>query len=117
MRRAERHVPCESWEARVVAIECDPLAAPFDGKRCKPGIAYSRPSRRHLDAEASEDFPVPLARFDNLAMGLSQKLFAEPKSLLDCARRLEDTRVRGDPDDRAQNRRRQAESSIARYQV
>jgi len=108
-------MPCKPWEPRVVTIERDPLAAPFDGKSRKPGIAHAWSSRVGLDAQAPEDFPVPLARLHHLTMGLSEKVFAEPKGFLDGARGLEGTSVCGDANDRAQNRRRQTKSSIARY--
>ena len=70
-------MPCESWEPRIVAIERDPLATPFDGKCCKPGVAHARPARVSLDAEAFEDIPVSLTGFHDLTMGLPEKVFTE----------------------------------------
>src|SRR5262245_31892625 len=68
------HLPCESREPRIVAIECDPLATPFDGERCEPGIANTGSAGFRLDAKSLEDIPVPLSR---LAMGLSEQIFAK----------------------------------------
>jgi hypothetical protein len=48
-------------------------------------------------------------------MRLAEKVFAEAKGFFNFAWCLEDASVRCDPNNRAQNRRRQTESHIARY--
>jgi hypothetical protein len=70
-------VPCEPREPRIVAIECDPLATPFDSERREPGIGNTGSARFRLDAKSLEDIPVPLSRLYNLAMGLSEQIFAK----------------------------------------
>src|ERR1700730_5961174 len=69
-----RHLPPQLRESRIVAVERDPFAAPLDGERCKPGIGDARSSRIGLDAKPLENVPVPLARVDDLAVRLSEKI-------------------------------------------
>src|SRR5271166_5720346 len=65
-RLGDRHLPFQSREPRIVTIECDPLAAPLDRKSREPGIGNARSSRVRLDAQASENAPVPVAGLHNL---------------------------------------------------
>jgi hypothetical protein len=79
----------------IIAIEDDPLAIPFDGERCKPGIGNTGSSRFRLDAKSLEDIPVPLSRLYNLAMRLPEQIFAISERLLDRAGRPVDARIGG----------------------
>src|SRR3984893_9044128 len=57
---------------------------------------------------------MALARLDNLAVRLPEKVIAEPDRLVDRTRHPEGARVAGDPHDGAQHHRRQAETRITR---
>jgi len=110
-----RQLPPQPREPLIIAIKSDPFAAPFDRERREPGIRDARPPDIGLDTEASEDVPVALARLDNLAVGLPEKIFAEPERFVDRARHPESARVGGDPHQRAQHQRRYSETRITRY--
>ena len=60
-----------------VAIERDPLAAPFDRQGGIPGVGDVSPARVRLDAKPLEDIPVPLAGLDEFAMRLREQVVAE----------------------------------------
>ena len=98
-----QQLPPQPREPLIIAIKSDPFAAPFDRERREPGIRDARSADIGLDTEASEDVPVALARLDNLAVRLPEKVFAEPECVLDRARRPEGARVGSDPYHRAQH--------------
>src|SRR5262249_55056324 len=108
-----RHAPGQSGEAGEVAVVRDPLAARLDGERREPGVRDPRAARIRLDAQAPEDRPMPLARLDDLAMGLAEQVIAEPEGFIDPARHLVGSWVGGDANERAECGRRDAERSIA----
>jgi hypothetical protein len=97
-----RHLPLQVRESRIIAIERDPLATPFDGERCEPGIGNSGSLRFRLDAKSLEDIPVPVSWLCDLAMGLSEQIFAKFERLFDHAGRAVDARIGGDPNDGTQ---------------
>src|SRR5260370_106264 len=67
------------------------------------------------EGEPPEGVPVPLAGLHDLSVRLAEEIVAESECLLDRARRLEHARIGGDPNDRAQDQRRQAEAGLARH--
>jgi hypothetical protein len=58
---------------------------------------------------------VPLSRLYNLAMGLSEQIFAKSERLLDRAGRPVDAWIGGDPNDGTQYQWRQAKAGIAHH--
>src|SRR5712691_9739 len=106
-------VPFQSRESRVIAIKCDPLAAPLDGEGGVPGVGDTGSADVGLNAESLEDIPVPLTRLHDLAMWLFPKTLAESEHLLESARCAVGARIRGDANHRAQRQRRNAEAGIA----
>src|SRR5437899_11586719 len=110
-----RHLPLQPREPCIIAIERDPLATPFDGERCEPGIGNTGSSRFRLDAKSLKDIPVPLSWLYDLAMGLSEQIFAKSERLLDRAGRPVDARIGGDPNDGTPYQWRQAKAGIAHH--
>src|SRR5262249_17687965 len=97
-----RDLPFQAWEACEVTIKGDPLTAPFARQRREPSIGRARPPGIGLDAEPSENLPVPLAGLNRLTVRLCEKVFGESKCLFQRARHAIRTRVRGDPDNGTQ---------------
>src|SRR5580704_13407474 len=60
---------------------------------------------------------MPLARLDDLAMRLSKQVVTESERLVERTRHAEHARIGGDPDNGAQHRGREAEASVARYDI
>ncbi len=87
--------PFKIRESRIIAIECDPFTAGLDGERCKPCVRDQIATGICLGAKAREDFPVPLPRLNDYAMGLSQQNITEAKHLIESARLCKDLWVGG----------------------
>ena len=66
-----RHAPVQTGEARIVPVHRNPLTAPFDRERRIPGVRDAWPANIGLDAELTEDAPVSLTGFDDLAIRLA----------------------------------------------
>src|SRR6266850_639123 len=113
--RSDEQVVTQSREACEVAVEGDPLAAPFDGKRSKPGIGDAPASCVGVPAKPSEYLPMPFARRDQVAMRQIQEVVAEPKCVFERTGRLKLTQTGRDPNDSTQGERRQSEPRLARY--
>ena len=84
-------------------------------QRREPRLGNTGSSRFRLNAKSLEDVPVPLSRLYDLAMGLSEQIFAKSERLLDRAGRAVDARVGGDPNDGTQCQWRQAKAGVAHH--
>src|SRR6266849_6330181 len=85
------------------------------GKRAKsrPSVGDTRSSYVRVDAQSLENTPVPLAGIHDPGVGLTKKIFAKSKCLLDRTRHREGTRVCADPNNARQSQRRYAELRVA----
>src|SRR6266852_3209250 len=90
-------LPLQAGKSRKIAVEGDPLATPFDGERCVPGIGDAPRTRVSADAELLEDVPVPFAGLHDLAVRLPAQILAKAKYLFERARGAEGAWVRGNP--------------------
>ncbi len=88
---SRRRLPGESWEPRIVAIERDPLATPFDGKCCKPGVAHARPARRVSSSPGIRP-PAALLTRGTIRFGLTARLLSAMTTRSPSA--ISDVRVR-----------------------
>ena len=66
-------MPLQARKPRIIVIERYPLAAGLDGQCRKPCIRYKVAARVRFGAKAFENFPVPFARLNDDAVGLSKK--------------------------------------------
>jgi len=97
-----RHAPSKTREPRIIAIQSYPLTTRLNGQSCKPCIRHQVAAYVGLDTKAREDFPMPLARLNDNAVGLIQQYVAEAEHLIQTARFHEDLGVCGDADHPAQ---------------
>ena len=102
MGASRRHAPSKARKPRIIAIESDPLTAGLHGQGSKPCVRHQVASGFRFRAKAREDLPVPLARLNDHAAGLSQQDVTESEHLIHAARFHKDLRVGGDADHTAQ---------------
>src|SRR4029077_681272 len=77
--RRRQDPPAQPGKPRVIAIQRNPFAAPFDRERGIPSVGHGRAFGIGLDTQAFENFPMPLARLHDLTVRLAEQVFAEPE--------------------------------------
>src|SRR3990170_8183015 len=108
-----RDLPLQARKARKVTVECNPFTAPLDGERGIPGVRDARSAGIGLDAEPLEDVPMPLAGLNDLAMGLTEEVFAKSKCLIERAGHFERPRICSDTNYGAQGECGHTEACVA----
>ena len=95
--------PVESWEAAVVTVRRDPLAARFDSQSCQISIGDKVPFDARRPAKPCEDLPMPSAWSYDDAIGLTAHFRGKAKGVFPSGRELEDPRVGHNPEEPGQD--------------
>ena len=104
--------PLQARKPGIVAIECDPFAAGFDGQGGKPGIRNEVTPCICLNAQTIENNPMVFAGLNDQAMGLIHNDAAKSKCLVKAARHGEYSRVCRDANHSAKDLRCHAETGF-----
>jgi hypothetical protein len=114
---SQRMAPAKGGEAGIVPVGGDPLTTLLDGKRGKERIGHQVSLCGTLQAQSSEDVPVPWPRADRHALRRGSNFFSEGQRLLDRARIEKDPAIGDDPKKAAQYEVGQSIGAVAGKKV